>query len=421
MKILIIDIHSPSPHAGDSDRHHSLAKQWGIMGHKVTILTASFSPIRKENSAINKDFQKITVDENVEQVYFKIPKYDVRFKNSFKHAQWVFLSKFRLHYLFFKRLNRYDVVIINSAYPNLILPIYKPALKKKIRLYFDITEPWPLAAVERYGCKTSIPNLKKMAGNEAWCYAYAQKVIASGEFVKSHLVFRGITGSEFFEYIPDGIDVSLHPFDGKLSEETFEVFKDIRDRKKLILTTFDDEINTPTIETLLEAAPSIDDGLCLMIAALPENKEKYAKIISDKSLYDKVKVVDKGTDAELDALLEYSDFLYYGAEKHPLYRYGVVFTQLLRCMLVGQPIVYAFEGSNDPVTEVGCGITVETKNPQALSQGINDLLGKSLLEYRQFCENAKGAALSEYDYRVLAKRYSDLFELEYVKLPKAQD
>lgn len=412
MNILIIDMHSPIGFC-ESDRYHCFAREWHKSGHDVTIVTADYSTLRGDN---RKAMESACEKTEFHQELIKIPVYK-NIKGAVNYAYPIFLRKFRFQYIVLRKLFRYDAVVLSSSDPRLILPLHKAAVPKKIKLYYDMIDLWPFSGSEKYGMKAGSPAAKKLSEAEDWAFAYSQRVVASGEFMKSHLIHKQFTASDYFLYLPSGISPDLHSFEGQLTEEAAAAVKQIRGNKNLILGSIDDETSGETIEHLIKAAPLCEEGISFLIAARPEKKEVYRYMVNNLGLQNKVFIVSRGSTEEDDAVLSYSDFLYFGAKKNSFYRYGMLFHGLLRSMLASRPVIYGFSGSNNPVSESECGITVEPCDAGAIAGAMNEMLEKNLDEYEMMCVNAKNNVLSQYNNELIAKEYADLFELSFKRLP----
>ena len=62
MNILIINHYAGSPEMGMEFRPYYFAREWIKMGHKVDIIAADYSHLRRINPDVKKDFQKENID-----------------------------------------------------------------------------------------------------------------------------------------------------------------------------------------------------------------------------------------------------------------------------------------------------------------------------------------------------------------------
>ena len=75
MNILYIDHYAGSVGMGMEFRPYYFAREWQKLGHKVRIVGASFSHLRKTNPTVTKDFE-IQEIEGVEFQWIKTRSYD---------------------------------------------------------------------------------------------------------------------------------------------------------------------------------------------------------------------------------------------------------------------------------------------------------------------------------------------------------
>ena len=62
MNILIINHYAGSPEMGMEFRPYYFAKEWTAMGHRVDIIAADFSHLRRVNPDVSRDFQEEIID-----------------------------------------------------------------------------------------------------------------------------------------------------------------------------------------------------------------------------------------------------------------------------------------------------------------------------------------------------------------------
>lgn len=75
MNIMIINHYAGSDYYGMEFRPYYMAKEWIKLGHSVTIISASYSHLRKNNPDINNDLQEEIID-GIRYVWIKTPKYN---------------------------------------------------------------------------------------------------------------------------------------------------------------------------------------------------------------------------------------------------------------------------------------------------------------------------------------------------------
>lgn len=124
--ILLINHYAGSSSMGMDFRPYYLAKEWVRKGHKVKIIAADYSHLRRENPCVAKDFQRQLID-GVEYYWIKTRKYE---GNGVKRAltMFQFISKLCIGAKRIAQVMNPDVVITASTYP---LDIYAAKLIRK--------------------------------------------------------------------------------------------------------------------------------------------------------------------------------------------------------------------------------------------------------------------------------------------------
>ncbi len=73
----------------------------------------------------------------------------------------------------------------------------------------------------------------------------------------------------------------------------------------------------------------------------------------------------------------------------------------------GLPVLHSVEAGNDPVSEVGCGLTVAPESPQDIAQALRQLSRYSVSQRLTMGQRGKDFVLAQQTYPVLASRFLD--------------
>ena len=115
MNILIINHYAGSPEMGMEFRPYYFAREWVAMGHRVDIIAADFSHLRRVNPTVAKDFQEELID-GIHYHWIKTRRYDGNGgQRAITMAQ--FIGKLWLHVDRVIKEMDPDVVIDSSTYP----------------------------------------------------------------------------------------------------------------------------------------------------------------------------------------------------------------------------------------------------------------------------------------------------------------
>lgn len=75
MNILLINHYAGSPEMGMEFRPYYFAREWVKMGHRVSIIAADYSHLRRKNPQVDKDFQHDIID-GIDYYWLRINEYE---------------------------------------------------------------------------------------------------------------------------------------------------------------------------------------------------------------------------------------------------------------------------------------------------------------------------------------------------------
>ena len=77
--------------------------------------------------------------------------------------------------------------------------------------------------------------------------------------------------------------------------------------------------------------------------------------------------------------------------------------------MAGRAVLHSVEAGNDAVGDARCGLTVEPEDPQAIVQGLRELIEAGAVERQAMGERGRNYVLENHTYPVLAKKFIDAF------------
>ena len=115
MNILIINHYAGSPDMGMEFRPYYFAREWTKMNHRVDVIAADYSHLRRVNPEVKKDFQEDVID-GIHYHWIKTDRYE---KNGTKRAITMaqFVGKLWIHVPKIISDMNPDAVICSSTYP----------------------------------------------------------------------------------------------------------------------------------------------------------------------------------------------------------------------------------------------------------------------------------------------------------------
>lgn len=409
MNILYINHYAGSISMGMEFRPYYLAKEWMKLGHKVRIIGADYSHLRKKNPVVSKNFEIQEID-GVEYQWIKTREYE---GNGLKRAitmeqfcQALYLSASKLAKEF-----EPDIVIASSTYPLDSYPARRIANKAGAKLVHEVHDMWPITPIELYGMSKTHPFVVIMQMGENYFCKKADKVISVLPDAKDYLVEHGMK-PENFAAVTNGINLEdwekLAPLPSHIQDKLDAAKKDGR----LVIGFFGSHTRSYSLDYLLEAAKEVgEDKLYLAFVGGGNYKEELKANAKALGLAeDSYCFFDPIDKTEIPALIGACDVSYVGALKNKMFRFGIGMNKLFDAMMGGKPILYAVEAPNNYIKEFDCGISVEAEDTKALADGIRQMLELTDERRDEMGANGRKAVLENFNFEVLAKKFIEEVE-----------
>lgn len=401
MTILIINHYAGSPEMGMEYRPYFLALELMKMGHKVVIVSSSFSHVRQNQKKLKKRIQFDTID-NIDYIWIKTPAYSgngiKRILNILTFVLTLWLKANSLT----KKLNL-DVVIASSTYPFDIFPSRKIATMSKAKLIFEVHDLWPLSPIELGGMSRNSPYILAVQFGEDYAYKHCDEVISLLPNAKDYMISHGLDSTKF-HYIPNGINIDEWSKREKIPKEIDElIVKSKNEGKKLVCYAGSHGIAN-SLETLINVAKYLEhENVTFILVGDGPEKSRLENLVLDKKI-NNVIFFSPIKKQQIPELLSKMDILYIGLQRQSLFRFGISPNKIFDYMLAGKPIVQAIEAGNDIVKDAKCGISVRPEDPVAIGNAIRDLLSRDEHELIKIGSNGKDYILKNHLYSQLAIR-----------------
>lgn len=409
MNILLINHYAGSPEHGMEFRPWYLARQWVDMGHHVTIVAASYSHLRSQQQQTNGSCT-IETRAGIRYCWLKTPKYQgngigrVLNMASFIAQLYRFLPSV-------VKSETPDAVIASSTYPLDIYPARWIAKRTKALLAFELHDLWPLSPMELGNMSPKHPFIRIMQKAEDYWCRHAERVISILPHADRHLVTRGMT-QEKFVHIPNGIELGEWDSVSQLLPKEHQDFLTSAREKKLFCVGYTGGMSVSNaLHLLINAAPLLREHANIHFILVGKGQQKeLLQEQAEKLALSNVTFLPPLPKALIPTWLQQMDCLYMGAQKSPLYQYGVSLNKMFDYMMAGHPIVNAIEASNDPVSENNCGITVEAENPAAIAEAILKIYHLSPEERLIMGKRGHEYVLANHTYPALAIKFIEALE-----------
>jgi len=405
MNILLVNHYAGSPHHGMEYRPYYLAREWVRAGHRVQIVAASYSHVRRRQPAVPDG----ALDEVIDGIAYRwlpTPAYVGNGVGRVKNI-WAFVSRLWRETPQLVAAFKPDVVIASSTYPMDIWVARRIARRAHAKLVYEVHDLWPLSPIELSGMSPRHPFalLCQKAENDA--YRDADLVVSMLPKVADHMSAHGLDLRKL-HIVPNG--VALDDWDDEpepLAVELAARLAALKTTGRTIVGYAGSHGLPNALDVLLDAAALLKtEPICFVLVGDGHEKARLAKRVRDEGL-DQVMMLAPVAKAQIPALLAAFDIAYIGWLRVPIYRFGIAPNKLMDYMMGGCAVLHSVEAGNDAVAEAGCGLTVEPESVPAVAQGLR--ARAPLTPAARAAMSARGRAfvVANHSYRVLARRFSD--------------
>lgn len=268
MNILLIDHYAGGPELGMEFRPYYMAKEWTKQGHRVLLIGATYSHLRKKQPP--KGEQKVN---GIDYYWVKTNQYN---GNGLGRIISMFVFVFKLMFCLNRIYNGFkpELVIASSTYPLDIYPAQKIARRYKAKLVYEVHDLWPLSPMELGGYSKWHPFIMVMQRAENFAYKYSDQVVSLLPNAIEHMKEHGLMENKFI-YIPNGFDEE--EWENNVEHKFclhHEFLQKLKNKGKKILGYVGGHARSNALDFLLDAMKMIDDDeiICVLVGNGQEKK-----------------------------------------------------------------------------------------------------------------------------------------------------
>lgn len=390
-------------------RPYYLSREWVKKGHKVRIIAADFSHLRKTNPVVKSDFEIENID-GIEYQWVRTARYE---SNGLSRARTMieFCSKIYRRARDISDSFHPDVVISSSTYTFDTYPAQKIREISKCRYIHESHDLWPLTLIEIGGMSKYHPFVMALALAERSAYKNSDIIVSLFPNAYQHMMKNGMQNISKFKCIPNGIHLDDWNNLEAVDKEYEELYKGLKDSEKFIVTYVGGHAVPNALNYLIEAAFLSKNDANIVYVLVGNGMEKnHLQELALKYKLENVFFMDPISKKKIPSLLSMSDALYVGAERCNLYKYGVSMNKVYDYMMAAKPIIYGVEAANNDIDDFKCGITIEPENPKEIYNAIKRLMDMNSDERKEMGERGSKAVMENYNYEVLADRFLEVME-----------
>ena len=392
-------------------RPYYLAREWEKMGHKVRIVAADFSHLRKNNPKIKRDFEIQQID-GIEYQWIRTRQYD---GNGIQRAitMFQFCGKLWLRAKKIAREFNPDVVISSSTYPLDTYPAQKIAKLSNAKYIHEGHDLWPLTLTEIGGMSKWNPFVLILAIAERSAYKKSDRIVSVLPNSIEHMLKHGLKKTERgkFSYIPNGIVKDDWENCESAPKQHEKLFSDLKKDGKFIVCYVGGHALSNALDQLLDVAGEIGKitrDISFVLVGKGVEKQRMEERKETEKL-ENVHFLPPVNKKQVPSILEMADALYVGAEKSPLYKYGVSMNKVYDYMMSGKPILYGVVASNNEVEEANSGLVFDSYDINQSKEAILKLANMQDDEIKRLGNNGKQWVMKNCEYSKLANIFSNLF------------
>ena len=402
MNILLINHYAGSPQHGMEFRPYYLAREWVRAGHTVRIVAGSYSHIRAKQPVCMDGAETMEQIDGIEYCWYKTPPYKgnglgrVKSMLSFIWNLWRDAKAIAMDF-------KPDVVIASSTYPMDIWPAERIAKQANAQLVYEVHDLWPLSPMELGGMSRWHPFIMWVQWAEDHAYRAADRVVSMLPKTLDYMVSRGMRADKW-AFVPNGVDLEEWRVRAPLPADTQAALQSVKARGLPVLGYAGTHGLANALDVLLDASRLLKGQVEVVLVGTGPERDRLMRRVAAENLSN-VTMLPSVPKAAMPALLDAMDIAFIGLLPEPLFRFGISPNKLFDYMMAGKPIIQAIRAGNDPVAEVGCGITVAPNDPAAIAKAALALGAMTSEDKQAMGQKGEAFIRAERTYEGLAQQF----------------
>lgn len=379
-------------------RPYYLSVALSKLGIKPSVLTASYSHLRKKNPDIKSDLVLIDV-QGVAYGILNTVSYAgngvARAQNAMQFATGLLRHQGQIAKIF-----KPDVVVASSTHPFDFFAAKALAKKTNAVLVYEMHDIWPLSLIELYGFSPKHPLMRLIDYMARCALEQSDAVVSLLPQLGRYCVSRGIT-TKRMEYIPNAFadETQAAPPEGHM-----HAIQQSKDCYSALVMYAGGIARANAVDELLAVAAVLPDVGFVCVGAGAEMEEL------EQSKTNNVVFLPAVAHPQVQALLQQADLLWLGIRNLSVYRYGIAMNKLYDYMAAGRPVIISAPCKNHPVSYAKCGITVPASDKIQTRDAILRMLAMTDGQRQKIGMRGRRAIERQYRYEVIAKYYQTLLE-----------
>ncbi|MEP2705266.1 MAG: glycosyltransferase family 4 protein [Roseibium sp.] len=399
--IWLINQYASTPDTGIGGRHHSFARELAKRGHKVYLIAARHHHLITDHLVASN---APALEERDGYVFVRLRTPHYQSAHDIKRVIGWFAFAWMLRSLPALLKDRPDSIIYSS--PALPGSFTAAGLAKTFdaRFIFEVRDIWPLTLLELGGYSPSHPFIRLCQWLEDRAYRRADCVISNLAGVGFHIKRRGVEDVEF-HWISNGYSQIDH-------EQAEPLPKTIVSKipKGVFTIGYTGTLGKAnSIDTILDAANNLrqHSEIAFILVGSGTEKEAIKNRIKNNRLGN-VTLIDAVSKNLIPSMLSEFNATVLAWQDTPLYNHGISANKIFDYFSSGKPVLHCYSGAYDPIQSYSAGLTVPAEDAERLADAILHLKHMGEDKRREFGNNAKRAALKEFEYSALTNKLEQL-------------
>lgn len=380
-----------------------LAREWIRSDHTVRIVAASHSHVR----SVQPDFpdrEHEEVIDGISYLWLRTCRYG---GNGVGRVLNIAQFCFRL-WIGAERLARDfkpDVVVASSTYPMDIWPASRIARFAGAKLVHEVHDLWPLSPMELNGMSARNPFIAVCQAAENFACRRADVVVSMLPKVHEHMASHGLDLSKL-HIVPNGVQSEEWDHPGEALVITLEQhFQQAHAEGRKVVVYAGAHGLANALDSLLDAAALLsDEPFSFVLVGGGAERERLKQRVDSEGLRH-VAMFDPIPKRQIPTLLAAADIAYIGLQRVPLFRFGIAPNKLMDYMMAGCVVLSAVEAGNDPVSEAGCGLSVEAESAPAIVEGLRALARIDKETHSQMGQRGRAYVRERHTWPVLSQKF----------------
>lgn len=402
LKLWMLNQYAVGPNQAGGTRHAGLARGLALHGVDSLIIASPRSYMSGETPIDLKDAEA----EEPQFMWLRAPSYSGNSVGRILNML-AFAVKATLVPLFIvarRRLDRPDVVMGSS--PSLFAALAAWGLAKATGAKFilEIRDIYPKTIIALGHASRFHPFVVLLGCVERFLYRRAELVVSPLQRAGHH-VNATVRAEKDWVWIPNYVDLARTPEPEEV-RETAIPFRIVYTGTHGIANALDtvliaaDILRHRGVEFWFYGAGVAKSALRMQAEELKLTNAHF----QDPVPKDQVVTVQQDADALLLVVRD-----------SPLYEDGFSANKLYDYLAAGRPIIMASNAPDNPVAECAAGVTVAPENPQALADGIVDLMSKKPQERAEMGKRGRELVRRTYDLPIVARALAEALKGLFVE------